>query len=95
MKGRIVTLEFDTTYVVGTYVVNAGNKLKVRIVVEYVNIWADPLVDFGREENVERTFHKLYPRPRQEETGHLDGRSQCCSYCTGYISYSLPIIPAL
>ncbi|KAF7793141.1 hypothetical protein EIP86_004250 [Pleurotus ostreatoroseus] len=28
VKGRIVTLEFDTTYVVGTYVVNAGNKLK-------------------------------------------------------------------
>lgn len=29
IKGRIVTLEFDTLYVVGTYVVNAGTGLKV------------------------------------------------------------------
>ena len=29
VKGRIVTLEFDSLYVVGTYVVNAGTGLKV------------------------------------------------------------------
>lgn len=29
VKGRIVTLEFDNVYVVGTYVVNAGTGLKV------------------------------------------------------------------
>ena len=31
IKGRIVTLEFDTLYLVGTYVVNAGTALKVRL----------------------------------------------------------------
>lgn len=30
VKGRIVTLEFENLYVVGTYVVNAGTGLKVR-----------------------------------------------------------------
>ena len=30
IKGRIVTLEFESCYVVGTYVVNAGTGLKVR-----------------------------------------------------------------
>ena len=30
MKGRIVTLEFEDYYVIGTYVVNAGQNLKVR-----------------------------------------------------------------
>lgn len=30
VKGRIVTLEFKSCYVVGTYVVNAGTGLKVR-----------------------------------------------------------------
>lgn len=29
VKGRIVTLEFESVYVVGTYVVNAGTALKV------------------------------------------------------------------
>jgi AP endonuclease 1 len=29
VKGRIVTLEFEDYYVVGTYVVNAGTGLKV------------------------------------------------------------------
>jgi exonuclease III len=29
VKGRIVTLEFEGCYVIGTYVVNAGEKLKV------------------------------------------------------------------
>ena len=32
VKGRIVTLEFESCYVVGTYVVNAGTGLKVRVV---------------------------------------------------------------
>lgn len=31
VKGRIVTLEFEHIYVVGTYVVNAGTGLKVNI----------------------------------------------------------------
>ena len=31
VKGRIVTLEFASCYVVGTYVVNAGTGLKVRL----------------------------------------------------------------
>lgn len=30
VKGRIVTLEFETCWLVGTYVVNAGTGLKVR-----------------------------------------------------------------
>jgi AP endonuclease-1 len=30
-KGRIVTLEFEKCYVVGTYVTNAGEKLKVSL----------------------------------------------------------------
>lgn len=29
VKGRIITLEFDDYYVIGTYVVNAGQNLKV------------------------------------------------------------------
>ena len=29
VKGRIVTLEFKTCYLIGTYVVNAGVQLKV------------------------------------------------------------------
>ena len=29
VKGRIVTLEFETFYLIGTYVVNAGVQLKV------------------------------------------------------------------
>lgn len=29
VKGRIVTLEFETCYLIGTYVVNAGVQLKV------------------------------------------------------------------
>ena len=29
VKGRIVTLEFETCYLIGTYVVNAGMQLKV------------------------------------------------------------------
>ena len=29
MKGRIITLEFEDYYVIGTYVVNAGQNLKV------------------------------------------------------------------
>jgi exonuclease III len=29
-NGRIVTLEFEKCFIVGTYVVNAGEKLKVR-----------------------------------------------------------------
>ncbi len=29
VKGRIVTLEFENYYVIGTYVVNAGQGLKV------------------------------------------------------------------
>lgn len=29
VKGRIVTLEFETYYLIGTYVVNAGTQLKV------------------------------------------------------------------
>ncbi len=28
-EGRIITLEFENTYVIGTYVVNAGQGLKV------------------------------------------------------------------
>ena len=28
-KGRIITLEFETCYLIGTYVVNAGQGLKV------------------------------------------------------------------
>jgi AP endonuclease-1 len=30
VKGRIITLEFDEYYVIGTYVVNAGQSLKAR-----------------------------------------------------------------
>ncbi len=30
VKGRIVTLEFESCYLIGTYVVNAGTGLKVR-----------------------------------------------------------------
>lgn len=29
VKGRIVTLEFEDYYIIGTYVVNAGQNLKV------------------------------------------------------------------
>lgn len=29
VKGRIITLEFETCYLIGTYVVNAGVQLKV------------------------------------------------------------------
>jgi hypothetical protein len=31
VKGRIITLEFENYYLIGTYVVNAGVDLKVRI----------------------------------------------------------------
>jgi AP endonuclease-1 len=31
VKGRIIILEFASCYLVGTYVVNAGQKLKARL----------------------------------------------------------------
>jgi AP endonuclease-1 len=30
-KGRIITLEFENAYIIGTYVVNAGQELKVSL----------------------------------------------------------------
>lgn len=35
VKGRIVTLEFESAYVIGTYVVNAGTGLKVRLCIPH------------------------------------------------------------
>ena len=38
VKGRIITLEFETCYLVGTYVVNAGMGLKVSVHVLAVDL---------------------------------------------------------
>lgn len=38
VKGRIVTVEFDTLYVIGTYVVNAGTGLKVLLHGTYLRL---------------------------------------------------------
>lgn len=39
VKGRIVTLEFETCYLVGTYVVNAGAGLKARSIRSLFSIY--------------------------------------------------------
>jgi exonuclease III len=57
VKGRIVTLEFEHFYVVGTYVVNAGQGLKVclspRIPHPSTNCFA---IDPGCKEIMEPSF---------------------------------------
>lgn len=50
VKGRIVTLEFERCYLVGTYVVNAGTGLKVR---------AQPQIHTIQTTHVQRI---VYPR---------------------------------
>ena len=61
IKGRIVTLEFDTLYVVGTYVVNAGTGLKVSTVKQSRCLAAHLGLDFAGEEGMEHPFHKVHP----------------------------------
>ncbi|KAF8201556.1 Endonuclease/exonuclease/phosphatase [Pholiota molesta] len=46
VKGRIITLEFETCYLVGTYVVNAGQGLKT---LEEKNIWNNHFFAYMRE----------------------------------------------
>lgn len=43
-KGRIITLEFSTFYIVGTYVVNAGEGLKVHSMVLGGNLCTDDVI---------------------------------------------------
>jgi exonuclease III len=44
VKGRIITLEFESCYVVGTYVVNAGTALKV---IYFFQDWVIPILTFS------------------------------------------------
>lgn len=76
VKGRIVTLEFETCYLVGTYVVNAGQNLKVcpcRKIAALVSV--NNSVDSGREENVERALLCLFAWSRPKEACYLGWRS--------------------
>jgi exonuclease III len=59
VKGRIVTLEFENYYVIGTYVVNAGQDLKVCSSPKDAapfHVMTSCVIDHGREENVESSF---------------------------------------
>lgn len=47
VKGRIVTLEFESLYLVGTYVVNAGTGLKVSKLVFEFQCGCFPCCDAG------------------------------------------------
>lgn len=53
VKGRIITLEFDTCYLVATYVPNAGEKLKVRLTYSMAS-WTNTIqaLDAKKEWNV-------------------------------------------
>lgn len=73
VKGRIVTLEFETCYLIGTYVVNAGEKLKVSQMNQtsflISNIY---FIDLGRKKGMEHAFRHLPSRFRQKEACYLD-----------------------
>ena len=64
VKGRIITLEFEDYYVIGTYVVNAGQGLKVFSFTNPLHASAywcfssDPRC----EEAVEPSLRSLHPR---------------------------------
>lgn len=78
-KGRIVCLEFENCYIVGTYVVNAGTNLKVgdQAFSTRHSHW---LLDTGCQEVVEHPLRNLHPRTRQEETCCVDWRPKRSSY---------------
>ena len=64
VKGRIITLEFEDYYVVGTYVVNAGAGLKVFSFTNPLQTsayWGFP-TDPRCEEVMEPTLRSLHPR---------------------------------
>jgi exonuclease III len=63
VKGRIVTLEFDNYYLVGTYVPNAGEKLKVhssRFQKYIIHLYTG----FGHQERMEHTFWQIHAGSR-------------------------------
>lgn len=77
VKGRIITLEFEHCYLIGTYVVNAGRDLKVSIHVhdsQATSATETFHLDVEREERMEYTFRKLHPWFGQEEACNLDRR---------------------
>jgi AP endonuclease-1 len=43
-KGRIITLEFPTFYIVGTYVVNAGEGLKVHSMIPGRDLYTNGVI---------------------------------------------------
>jgi hypothetical protein len=51
-KGRIVTLEFPNTFLVGTYVVNAGEKLKVNATSTFTSCASSNYPDNGSKESM-------------------------------------------
>ena len=57
VKGRIVTLEFATCYLIGTYVVNAGAQLKASQVNGKISPHFDVyFIDPRAEKGLEHTF---------------------------------------
>ena len=63
VKGRIVTLEYEKLYLIGTYVTNAGNGLKVRIVSsisKYFRIDKSRPLDSSGEGGMEQTLYEVY-----------------------------------
>ena len=63
VKGRIVTLEFEKFYLIGTYVTNAGNGLKVRIessISKYFRIDKSRPLDSTEKGGMEQTLYEVY-----------------------------------
>lgn len=76
VKGRIITLEFESCFIVATYVVNAGQNLKVYnvcLLKSKRGSNAQSISDTGREERLESALYYLHKRSGQPQTCHMDG----------------------
>jgi len=75
-RGRIVTVEFDTFWLVGTYVVNAGQGLKVRPSLVTPAQWLIPVAraEYEREAHILVVISTVHSRPRQNEAACLGRR---------------------
>lgn len=79
VKGRIITLEFENYYLIGTYVVNAGMGLKVIHLCMLLSAFSFYLrfSDTRTKERMEHSLWSVHPGTGQKETSDLDRRSQC------------------
>jgi hypothetical protein len=83
VKGRIITLEFENTWVVGTYVPNAGEKLKVCNMILYSPV-AYCVADSRGEGGMEQAFWSLHSPTWHYEACNVDGWPERSSYRTRF-----------